>query len=132
MKKNFTRILALILAVVMLLLMLASCGGKEKEKESPSPTPEEPTNTPTPTPEPVYITEYIGTVTNVSSHLNVRSGPSTNDSKIGEAKAGDKYTVLEQNVDGSAWHKISFNGGEGYVSGDYLTIEAIQVEMPAG
>lgn len=131
MKKNSLRMIALLLALMLTMSALASCGGG-KDKETPSPTPEEPTNTPTPTPEPVYVTEYVGTVYDVSSYLNVRGGPGTNYPKIGEAKAGDKYTVLEPNYDGGEWHKISFNGGEGYVHGDYMTIATVQVEMPAG
>ncbi len=121
------KIFAILLAAVML-LSIASCGDKEKE---PSPTPEAPSTipTPSPTPEPVYITENIGTVYDVSSFLRIRSGPGTNYDVLGEAHSGDKFTVLELNVDGGAWHKISYNGGEGFVHGDYLTIEEVQVEV---
>lgn len=127
MKKTSRRILAILLALVMM-LALASCGGK-KDKESPSPSPS-PSETPTatPTPEPVYVDEYIGTVHDVSSYLRVRSGPGTEYEVLGEAHAGDKFTVLETNVDGGAWHKISYSGGEGFVHGDYLTIDVVQVQ----
>ena len=131
MKRNYLRVIAALLAALMLTLPLASCGGNDdKVDTSPSPdTSVVPSEVPTPSPTPEYITEYIGTVYNVSSFLNVRSGPGTNYDKVGEAHAGDKYTVLEQNVGGSEWHKISFSGIEGYVHSDYLTIEAIQVEV---
>lgn len=127
MKKASRRILAILLAAMMI-LMLVSCGDK-KEKESPSPTaPTSETPTATPTPEPVYVDEYIGTVHDVSSYLRVRGGPGTEYEVLGEAHSGDKFTVIETNVDGGAWHKISYNGGEGFVHGDYLTIEVVQVE----
>lgn len=127
MKKAYRSILAILLALVMM-LALASCGGK-KDKESPSPSPS-PSETPTttPTPEPVYVDEYIGTVHDVSSFLRVRSGPGTEYEVLGEAHSGDKFTVIETNVDGGAWHKISYSGGEGFVHGDYLTIDVVQVE----
>lgn len=48
--------------------------------------------------------------------LRVRSGPGVSYSQIGLAYPGDKYNYLgEQN----GWFKISFNGQEGWVSGDY-------------
>lgn len=127
MKKAYRSILAILLALVMM-LALASCGGK-KDKESPSPSPS-PSETPTttPTPEPVYVDEYIGTVHDVSSFLRVRSGPGTEYEVLGEAHSGDKFTVIETNVDGGAWHKISYSGGEGFVHGDYLTIDVVQVQ----
>lgn len=127
MKKASRSILAILLAWVMI-LTLVSCGGK-KDKESPSssPSPSEIPTT-TPTPEPVYVDEYIGTVHDVSSYLRVRSGPGTEYEVLGEAHSGDKFTVIETNVDGGAWHKISYNGGEGFVHGDYLTIDVVQVE----
>lgn len=129
MKKNLLRILAMLLAV-MLIFPLAACGGDDDVSPSPSASTEPSTvPTPTPTPEPVYVTEYIGTVFDVSSFLRVRSGPGTDYDVIGEALSGDKFTVLEQNVDGGVWHKISFGGVDGYVHGDYLTIDAVQVEV---
>lgn len=127
MKKASRRILAILLAAMMI-LSLVSCGKKDKDKESPSPStsPSE-TPTATPTPEPVYVDEYIGTVHDVSSFLRVRGGPGTEYEVLGEAHTGDKFTVLETNVDGGEWHKIRYNGGEGFVHGDYLTIEVVQV-----
>lgn len=126
MKKTYRRIFAILLAVIMV-FALVSCGGKDKESPSPSPSPSE-TPTATPTPEPVYVDEYIGTVHDVSSYLRVRGGPGTEYEVLGEAHSGDKFTVLETNVDGGEWHKISYNGGEGFVHGDYLTIDVVQVE----
>lgn len=127
MKKTSRRIFAILLAAMMI-LSLVSCGKKDKDKESPSPStsPSE-TPTATPTPEPVYVDEYIGTVHDVSSFLRVRGGPGTEYEVLGEAHTGDKFTVLETNVDGGEWHKIRYNGGEGFVHGDYLTIEVVQV-----
>ena len=131
MKKNLLRVLSMMLAV-LLIFPLASCGGDDDTDPSPStPASTEPSHEPSiePTPAPVYVTEYIGTVYNVSSFLRVRSGPGTGYDVIGEALAGDKFTVLEQNVDGGVWHKISYGGIEGFVHGDYLTIDEVQVEV---
>ncbi len=131
MKNKFGRLIALLLVAALLVLPLAGCGGDEEET-SPSPSaPTEPSRTPTPEPskEPVYVTEYIGTVYNVSSFLRVRAEPNTSGEVIGEAKQGDKFTVIEQNVDGGEWHRVSYSGAEGFVHGDYITIEAVQVEV---
>ena len=49
-------------------------------------------------------------------YLKVRSGPGTSYEEIGRATVGNKYTYLGQQ---SGWYKISFEGGEGWVSGDY-------------
>jgi D-alanyl-D-alanine dipeptidase len=48
----------------------------------------------------------------------VRKGPGTNTDKIGELHDGDPVTILER---GDVWHKIEFNGGEGYVFAAYIT-----------
>ena len=65
-----------------------------------------------------------GTVVNAADGLNIRSGPGVNYDKIGKLANGTTVDVLEAV---SGWYKISFvntNGttGEGYVSGDYLSV----------
>ena len=47
--------------------------------------------------------------------VNVRSGPGTKYKVIGQIKAGQVVTTLEQNEDGS-WVKIPFKDGEGWIS----------------
>ncbi|MDL2234730.1 SH3 domain-containing protein [Christensenellaceae bacterium OttesenSCG-928-L17] len=50
--------------------------------------------------------------------VNVRSGPSTSYSKVGELSRGDK--VQKTGVSGS-WTQVRFNGSTAYVSSKYLT-----------
>jgi stage II sporulation protein D len=56
-----------------------------------------------------------------ASVLNVRSGSSTTTSVLGSLKKGDKVEVIQQNA-AKDWHKIIYNGLEGYVYASYMTI----------
>ena len=59
-----------------------------------------------------------GTVMTVKSSVNVRSGPGSSYTQIGELAAGREVTVYE-NIGG--WYKISFNGSsDAYIYGDYV------------
>lgn len=60
-----------------------------------------------------------GTVTTSSTALNMRSGPSVNDSKIGSIPNGSTVTILGDAAGG--WKHIKYGGKEGYVSGSYIT-----------
>ena len=60
--------------------------------------------------------------------LNVRSGPSTDYDAIGFLNAGEEAEVLGYAGD-YGWYLIRFNGGEGFVSGSYMTPHA---PNPAG
>ena len=59
-----------------------------------------------------------------SSNGNARSpfrkGPGTDYEKIGTVRAGDTVTVTGQSHDG--WYRIEFQGTEGFVYGQYMTI----------
>lgn len=59
-----------------------------------------------------------GIVTDVSSILNVRSGPSTENEAIGTLRNHTVVSIL--GVD-EGWYKISYNDITGYVSSDYMT-----------
>ncbi len=63
----------------------------------------------------------IGTGTVTASALNVRSGPSTGYGVMGTLRKGAAVSVYEQM---GGWYKIAYNGGVGYVSGDYLSYSA--------
>ena len=126
MKKTFTYIL-----LIIILLSLASCSQAETVDPTPSPslatstptinqTPE-PTQAPTPeaTPEPTpeaTPSPYVK-LSDPTSSLSVRQGPGTNTEKIGQLSDGDIVTILER---GDVWHKIDFNGAEGYVFAAYI------------
>ncbi len=50
----------------------------------------------------------------------VRKGSSTNYTKLGTLKKNAKVTIVAKTSNN--WYKIKFNGGYGYVSGQYITI----------
>jgi uncharacterized protein YvpB len=54
-----------------------------------------------------------------ATSLIVRKGPGTNYGRIGSLKNGSVLNVIHKESNG--WYKISYNGGTGYVSGDYVT-----------
>jgi SpoIID/LytB domain protein len=64
-----------------------------------------------------------------ASALNVRSGPSTRNHKIGMVVKGNKLTVLEK---AGEWYKIEYNGLTGYVHGDYIKLESASAQPPSG
>ena len=80
--------------------------------------------------------DYLGGGTNVASStnetryvsaywLNMRSGPSANNSIVTTLKQGTKVSVTKYNGD---WAYVTANGKTGYVHADYLTSKAPTVE----
>ncbi|WMJ75891.1 MULTISPECIES: SH3 domain-containing protein [unclassified Sedimentibacter] len=61
-----------------------------------------------------------GRVTLSSGYLNIRNGPSLNAPVIGMAPNGTVVTVTEQVGD---WYRVLYNGTDGYVSRQYITIQ---------
>lgn len=55
---------------------------------------------------------------NVDVSLNVRSGPGTDNDKLGSLKDNEKVEIVAKCSNG--WLKIKHNNGYGYVSGDYV------------
>ncbi len=87
-----------------------------------TPTPEDtPTPEATATPEPTPTPETARLVVN-NPTLNVRSGPGTNFSAIGQARNGERYDVLGVNPAGN-WYQINFNGQTGWVAREFVIIE---------
>ena len=74
-----------------------------------------PSATPTATPE----APKTGTVKISSNTLNVRKGPGTGYARIGSLSNGAAVTILGEE---SGWYKISYNGGTGYVSKEYIQV----------
>lgn len=58
-----------------------------------------------------------GSVT--GNYVNVRSGPGTGYPVLGSVSTGQSFSVT--GVSGG-WYKIGYNGGTGYISGDYLSV----------
>lgn len=56
-----------------------------------------------------------------ASALNVRSGSSTDNAVLGTLSSGTEVTVSE--LESNGWYKISYNGQEAYVAGNYLDVE---------
>ncbi|MCE5189024.1 MAG: SH3 domain-containing protein [Eubacteriales bacterium] len=72
---------------------------------------------------PSYQLDYLGTIVNCDTEINVRAEASAGAKKIGVAKKGESFTVSQAYASG-AWHAIDFNGQTGYVSSDYVELKA--------
>ena len=86
------------------------------------------TATATPTPAPAGGSETVvatGTVT--GSTVNVRSGPSTTATKIGQLTKDAPVSIISQN---SGFYKIKYGAGTGYISASYVKVSGT-VETPA-
>lgn len=59
----------------------------------------------------------------VGAVVNVRSGPSTETSRVGSLTANTSVTVTGQSSgsDGYVWYQVSYNGGNGYVRSDFIS-----------
>lgn len=62
----------------------------------------------------------IGTL-EIIQEANVRSGAGTNYDKIGVAKVGSEYSILDVTDDGK-WYKISFSGKTGYINRNMVSV----------
>lgn len=60
--------------------------------------------------------------------LNLRSGPSTQDAKVGSVPGGTVLSV-EESVNG--WYKVTYNGKTGYVSASYVVSATQAAAAPA-
>lgn len=73
---------------------------------------------------------HTGTVTNVNSSLNVRSGPGTSYDKIGSLSNNSTVEIYGGTAQ-NGWYKIKYGTGVGYVSADYITnVKLIPVYEP--
>lgn len=64
-------------------------------------------------------------VINVTTSVNVRSGPGTNYSALGTAKLNSTWTAVKKNVigtDGANWYQIIYNGKTGYIRYNYISL----------
>lgn len=100
---------------------------QDAKKEVVTTTPETPTTPTTPetptnptTPETPAV-KQTGKVVNVSTNLRVRSGAGTNYSVVGYILNGETVTIEEKS---GSWYKITSSKGiQGYVSGEYISID---------
>lgn len=68
----------------------------------------------------VTITDYQATMYSTTVTLNVRSEPSQEGTKLGMVGQDTPLSVTGKCSNG--WYRIDYNGGVGYVSGDYVTV----------
>ncbi len=83
--------------------------------ETASPTPEGPTSTPLETQE--EKTTITGWIT-AESGLIVRTGPSSQTSKLGTLAYGTQVEIIQEGT----WHFIEYKEGGGYVHSNYVVI----------
>ena len=86
-----------------------------------------PTTKPTekPTSSPTSAPNRTGVV--IADELNVRSSPSTSSTKLGTLSRNTVVTILETT---NGWYRISFGSGSGYVSSQYIRLNAIPTSAP--
>lgn len=103
------------------------------QTQAPTAAPTEaPTAAPTEAPETtqsageVTITDYQATMYSTTVTLNVRSEPSQEGAKLGMVGQDTPLSVTGKCSNG--WYRIDYNGGVGYVSGDYVTVAPGQSE----
>ena len=65
------------------------------------------------------------------STVNVRDLPEQTGGKLGSLTTNQEITVLGQ-CNETGWYKISYNGGEGFVSNSYLGTEKVAVKSSKG
>ncbi|WP_379970172.1 SH3 domain-containing protein [Ectobacillus sp. sgz5001026] len=63
-----------------------------------------------------------------ATYLNVRTGPSTNDSVIGALPNQSSVTILGESGN---WYKIQYNNQVAYVSKDYVTVSSSKYKVTA-
>ena len=90
------------------------------EKESASEKNEENKNTN----ETTYSVVEMSATKYAKQSVNIRRGPGTDYEKIGSLTMNQKVTVTGQADNG--WYRISFNGGDAYVSSKYLVDNKIE------
>lgn len=71
----------------------------------------------------------IGTL-EITQEANVRAGAGTNYDKLGIAKVGSEYTILDV-TDDSKWYKIDFNGKTGYINRNMVSVIEIDYSATA-
>lgn len=96
------------------------------EKESTSDKNEENTNTN----EATYSVVEMSATKYAKQSVNIRKGPGTDYEKIGSLTMNQKVTVTGQADNG--WYRISYNGGDAYVSNKYLVDNKVEITTNNG
>lgn len=96
------------------------------EKESTSDKNEENTNTN----EATYSVVEMSATKYAKQSVNIRKGPGTDYEKIGSLTMNQKVIVTGQADNG--WYRISYNGGDAYVSNKYLVDNKVEITTNNG
>ena len=67
------------------------------------------------------------TVLKTIDGVNFREGPSTEHRIIAVLEANTSVNVIERDING--WSKVSFNGVEGYIRADLLSVSGLHIEL---
>lgn len=113
--------IVLIIVLIFLIRILAPKDTPTEETSTAPVTTEAPTTMASTEPETTEEETAAPVVYRTTDVLNVRSGPSTNDERIGKLDAGASIEVISDYDE--TWAIIIYNGQEAYVSKDYLTLE---------
>ena len=113
--------IVLIIVLIFLIRILAPKDTPTEETSTAPVTTEAPTTMASTEPETTEEETAAPVVYRTTDVLNVRSGPSTNDERIGKLDAGASIEVIGDYDE--TWAIIIYNGQEAYVSKDYLTLE---------
>ena len=118
-------LIPVVLVVVLIVLIITLTPKKDPTDETTTaPTTTEAVETepmPAETTEPETVPETTAVTYRTTDTLNVRSGPSTTNDRIGKLDPGVTVEFVRDNGDG--WAVILYNGQEADVSMDYLTSE---------
>ncbi len=116
----------LLVFILLISIFVTGCGSKKpKESIPPSEPPVSATPSEEPSAEPVYV--RVGTVHDVDTYLNIRSGPGTDFDILGSAKQGEKLLILTEFYSAN-WHQVEFQGGIAYIHANYLSIADEPIE----
>ena len=103
----------------------------ESQTSAPSETQtESPTEAQTEMVGDVTVTPYKAIFYSTTTTLNVRSAPTTDGAKLGMVGQDTPLSVTGRCSNG--WYRIDYNGGVGYVSGDYVTEAQSQAPTEIG
>ena len=113
--------IVLIIVLIFLIRILAPKDTPTEETSTAPVTTEAPTTMAPTEPETTEEETAAPVVYRTTDVLNVRSGPSTNDERIGKLDEDVPIEVIGDYDE--TWAIIIYNGQEAYVSKDYLTLE---------
>ena len=85
-------------------------------------TPEVIEPAPAPAPQPEAQKQYIRVSDTPTGTLNVRTGPGTNFSKVGQVTPGQEFEVIKYDAV-AGWYEIKLTSGTGWVTKQYVTVK---------